>query len=179
MAAILAAVRAELAENGLDQLSVDRVARRAEVNKTSVYRRWSTKEALVAAAMDGLRTEFAGSPDTGNLRDDLHALAKPIAEFLSRAEGSALARAAISSGATSDIASFAARQMSEQAAPVFAIAARARRRGEWNEDTDPQQVIFSLVGAIMHRVLLEHADATGPWLGSLVDLLHRGAAAPR
>lgn len=179
VAAILAAVRAELAESGFDKLSVDRVARRAEVNKTSVYRRWPTKEALVAAAMDGLRTEFAGSPDTGDLRTDLHALAKPIAEFLSRPEGAALARAAIGSGATSDVASLAARRMSEQATPVFAIAERARRRGEWNEDTDPQQVIFSLVGAIVHRVLLEHADPTGPWLDSLVDLLHRGAAAQR
>ncbi|MCX2951400.1 TetR/AcrR family transcriptional regulator [Lentzea sp. NEAU-D7] len=177
VAAVLAATRAELAESGLDGLSVDRVARRAEVNKTSVYRRWPTKEALVAAAMDGLRTEFADSPDTGNLRDDLHALAEPIAEFLSRPEGKALARAAIGTGATSEIAALASRRMTEQASPVFAIATRARGRGEWHDDTDPQQVIFSLVGAIMHRVLLEDADPTGRWLDSLVDLLHRGAAA--
>ncbi|MFJ8959794.1 TetR/AcrR family transcriptional regulator [Lentzea sp. NPDC102401] len=176
MAAVLAATRAELAENGLEKLSIDRVAHRAEVNKTSVYRRWPTKEALVAAAMDGLRTDFADSPDTGNLRDDLHALAKPIAEFLSSPEGTALARAAVSTGAASDIAALAAREMTEQASPVFDIATRARDRGEWHEDTDPQQVIFSLVGAIMHRVLLEHADPTGPWLDSLVDLLHRGAS---
>lgn len=176
VAAILEAVRSELAETGLEALSVDRVARRAEVNKTSVYRRWPTKEALVAAAMDGLRTDFADSPDTGSLRGDLHVLAAPIAEFLSRREGTALARAAIGSGAAGDIASLAAHQMSEQVSPVFAIAERARDRGEWREDVDPQQVIFTLVGAIVHRVLLEHGDPTGPWLDSLVDLVHRGAA---
>ncbi|MET8759526.1 TetR/AcrR family transcriptional regulator [Lentzea sp. NPDC004782] len=177
VAAILTAVRAELAETGLEGLSVDRVARRAEVNKTSVYRRWPTKEALVAAAMDGLRTDFAASPDTGSLRGDLHALATPIADLLSRPEGTALARAAISSGAASDIASLAAHRMSEQVSPVFAIAERARDRGEWRDDADPHQVIFTLVGAILHRVLLEHADPTGPWLDSLVELVHRGAAA--
>lgn len=177
VAAILTAVRAELAETGFDRLSVDRVARRAEVNKTSVYRRWPTKEALVAAAMDGLRTDFAGSPDTGTLRGDLHALAAPIAALLSRPEGTALARAAISADAAGDIATLAAHRISEQASPVFAIAERARARGEWREDADPQQVIFTLVGAILHRVLLEHADPTGPWLDSLVDLVHRGTAA--
>ncbi|WP_329792163.1 TetR-like C-terminal domain-containing protein [Lentzea sp. DG1S-22] len=102
----------------------------------------------------------------------------PIAEFLSRPEGTALARAAIGTGATSDIASLAAHRMSEQVSPVFAIAERARARGEWREDADPHQVIFTLVGAIMHRVLLEHADPTGPWLDSLVDLVHRGTERP-
>ncbi|USX56381.1 TetR/AcrR family transcriptional regulator [Lentzea sp. HUAS12] len=177
VAAILTAVRAELAETGLEGLSIDRVARRAEVNKTSVYRRWPTKEALVAAAMDGLRTDFADSPDTGSLRGDLRALATPIAELLSRPDGTALARAAISTDTTGDIAALAAHRMSEQVSPVFAIAERARERGEWREDADPHQVIFVLVGAIMHRVLLEHADPTGPWLESLIDLVHRGIAA--
>ncbi|OLR92753.1 hypothetical protein BJP25_21435 [Actinokineospora bangkokensis] len=177
MAAVLAAVRAELAETGFEGLSVDRVARRAEVNKTTVYRRWPTKEALVAAAMDGLRTDLADSPDTGDLRGDLHALAAPLAEFLSRPEGAALARAALHAGSAQDMAALAAERMSEQASGVFAIAERARERGEWREGADPQQVIFTLVGAILHRVLLEHADPTGTWLDSLVDLVHRGASA--
>ncbi|SES37172.1 transcriptional regulator, TetR family [Lentzea albida] len=131
------------------------MAQRAEVNKTGVCWHWPTKEALVAAAMDGLRTDFA---DTGTLRGDLHA----VAALLSRPEGTALARAAISAEAVGDIAALAAQQISEQASPVLAIAERARARGEWREDADPQQVIFTLVGAIMHRVLLEHSDPTGP-----------------
>ena len=175
--AILSAVRAELAETGFEGLSVERVARRAEVNKTSVYRRWPTREALVAAAMDGLRADFADSPDTGTLRGDLHALAAPIAEFLTRPEGTALARAAIGTSAANDVASLALGRMSEHTSQVFAIAERARERGDWREDADPQQVIFTLVGTILHRVLLEHADPTGPWLDSLVDLVHRGVAA--
>lgn len=176
VAAILTAVRAELAETGFEGLSVDRVARRAEVNKTSVYRRWPTREALVAAAMDGLRTDFADSPDTGSLRGDLHALVAPIAELLSQPEGTALARAAIGSGAASDIAALAAHRLSEQTTQVLTLVERARDRGEWREDADPHQVVFTLVGALLHRVLLEHGDPTGPWLDSLIDLVHRGVA---
>lgn len=176
VAAVLAAVRAELAETGIDGLSVERVARRAEVNKTSVYRRWPTRGALVAAAMEGLLEDFSASPDTGTLRGDLLALATPIAELAARPDGVALLRAALSPAAASDVGAIASRQVTERVTPVFGIAERARTRGEWRADADPQQAVFVLVGAILHRTLLEHAEPTGRWLESLVDLVHRGVA---
>jgi AcrR family transcriptional regulator len=175
-AAVLAAVRAELAESGPDGLSVERVARRAEVNKTSVYRRWPTREALVAAAMEGLLDDFGDSPDTGSLRGDLLALAEPIAELAARPDGVALLRAALSTASAGDIGAVAARRMTDRVTPVFAIAERARARAEWRPGVDPQQVIFTLVGAIVHRALLEQADPTGEWLERLVDLVHGGVA---
>jgi AcrR family transcriptional regulator len=174
VAAVLAAVRTELAETGFEGLSVERVARRAEVNKTSVYRRWPTREALVAAAMEGLLDDFGASPDTGSLRGDLHALAAPIAELAARPDGVALLRAALSTTASAA----ASRRMDAPGRSVFSIAERARARGEWRAGVDPQQTIFTLVGAIIHRTLLEHASPTGEWLDGLVDLVHHGAAAP-
>jgi AcrR family transcriptional regulator len=173
-AAVLAAVRAELAESGFDGLSVERVARRAEVNKTSVYRRWPTREALVAAAMEGLLDEFGGSPDTGSLRGDLYALAAPIAEFAAQPDGVALLRAALSTTPGSDISTAASRRVSARVEPVFSIAERARARGEWRDGVDPQQAIFTLVGAIIHRTLMEHESPTGEWLDGLVDIVHHG-----
>lgn len=176
-AAVLAAVRAELAESGVDGLSVERVARRAEVNKTSVYRRWPTREDLIAAAMEGLLEDFGGSPDTGSLRGDLLALAAPVAEFAARPDGVALLRAALSTVSADHVGAVAARRMAGQLAPMPAIAERARARGEWRAGVDPQQAVFTLVGAIVHRTLFEHADPTGEWLERLVDLVHGGVAA--
>ena len=173
-AAVLAAVRAELAAHGFEGLSVERVARRAEVNKTSVYRRWPTREALVAAAMEGLLDEFGDGPDTGSLRGDLHALAAPIAELAAKPDGVALLRAALSTQAGGDVSAVAAGRVSGGAASVSPIVARARARGEWRDGVDPQQAIFVLVGAIIHRTLLEHATPTGEWLEGLVDIVHHG-----
>lgn len=170
--AVLAAVRAELAESGTDGLSVERVARRAEVNKTSVYRRWPTREALIAAAMEGLLDDFGASPDTGSLRGDLLALAAPIADLAARPDGVALLRAAL--GASGDVGDIASRRVADRVAPVSGIAERARARGEWRDGVDPRQAVFTLVGAIVHRTLLEHDDPTGEWLERLVDLLHGG-----
>ena len=50
-AAVLAATLVELAESGYAALSVDDVARRAGVHKTTVYRRWQTRENLVVDAL--------------------------------------------------------------------------------------------------------------------------------
>jgi AcrR family transcriptional regulator len=48
---ILAVARAMLSELGYRELSVDEVAERAGVAKTTVYRRWPSKGTLVAAAI--------------------------------------------------------------------------------------------------------------------------------
>lgn len=175
-AAVLGAVRAELAESGLDGLSVERVARRADVNKTTVYRRWPTREALVAAAMEGLLEEFADSPDTGRLHDDLRALTLPIAELASRPDGIGLLRAALSTTVGAELRPHVARVVIEPGESVFPMADRARERGEWRDGVDPQQVIFVLVGAILHRTLLEQADPTGDWLDGLIDIVLHGVA---
>ncbi|MDD7968416.1 TetR/AcrR family transcriptional regulator [Actinomycetospora lemnae] len=176
VSAVLAAVRAELAETGFEGLSVERVARRAEVNKTSVYRRWPTREALVAAAMEGLLEEFGDSPDTGSLRGDLLALAAPIADLAARPDGVALLRAALATTARGDLGG-AALQRAGDGHSASSLAERARARGEWRPGVDPQQAIFTLVGAIIHRTLLEQAGPTGEWLEGLVDIVHRGIRA--
>ncbi|MBA2890141.1 TetR/AcrR family transcriptional regulator [Nonomuraea soli] len=187
VAAVLRAVRAELADHGYEGLSVERVARRAEVNKTSVYRRWPTREALVAAAMEGLLDDFGDAPDTGTLRGDLHALASPIADLAAQPEGVALLRAALSPATGSDLALLAARRgeaappgegsaTGGRQPPRVAFAERARARGEWRAGVDPHQLVFTLVGAIIHRALFERADPRGGWLDRLVDLVHDGAS---
>ena len=58
-AAVLAATLAELTETGYAALTVDNVARRAEVHKTTVYRRWKDREGLVADAVAQLATSAA------------------------------------------------------------------------------------------------------------------------
>src|ERR1700722_5577062 len=49
-AAVLAPTLAELTENGYAALTVDNVARRSGVHKTTIYRRWKDREGLVADA---------------------------------------------------------------------------------------------------------------------------------
>lgn len=176
MEAVLTRTLEELATAGLEGLSVERIARRAEVNKTSVYRRWPTREALVAAALEGILEDMGSQvPDTGSLRGDLLGLLGPLMEFMGSPTGRAVVRAALSESAASSVAELASRRLKQQSkSPVRALVARARARGEWRAGVKGEQFVFALVGAILHRAMLEHAGLTRRWLGSLVDLMLLG-----
>jgi AcrR family transcriptional regulator len=64
-----------LAEVGYDRLTVDKIAACAGAGKATIYRRWSGKAELVVDALM-CQKEMFDVPDTGNLRDDLTALAR-------------------------------------------------------------------------------------------------------
>lgn len=73
--AILGAAMAVLAEVGYQALTMDAVAARARASKTTIYRRWRGKAALVKAALDAYDDHCNESvPDTGALRGDLFAV---------------------------------------------------------------------------------------------------------
>ena len=174
--AVLAHTLDELATAGLEGLSMERIARRAEVNKTSIYRRWPTREALVAAALEGVLEDVGSQvPDTGSLRGDLLSLLGRVVDLMSQPTGRALVRAALSEQSTSSVAAMAAKHLSKQSAgPVSVLVARAQARGEWRAGVKGEPLVFMLVGAILHRAMLEHAGLTKRWLGSLVDVVLLG-----
>lgn len=78
--AILEATLALFVEEGLQGLSMEAIAERAGVGKTTIYRRWSSKEEVIKDAFDLLR---GGKPlpHTGNIRDDLLYLARGSQEL--------------------------------------------------------------------------------------------------
>ncbi|HEX6244732.1 MAG TPA: helix-turn-helix domain-containing protein, partial [Polyangiales bacterium] len=71
--AVLQATAEELGRVGFLALRIDDVAERSGVNKTTIYRRWATKEELVAAMLERMTLSHE-VPDTGSLRGDLNAL---------------------------------------------------------------------------------------------------------
>jgi AcrR family transcriptional regulator len=78
--AILQATLELLAEVGFDGMSIDAIAARAGVGKTTIYRRYASKEELVADAIESVREEIV-IPDTGNLQGDIDALIQNAAQI--------------------------------------------------------------------------------------------------
>src|SRR5215470_19613304 len=78
--AILEATLTLFAQEGLAGLSIEAIAEHAGVGKTTIYRRWSSKEDVIKDALDLFR---AGNPvpDTGNIRNDLLYIAKESREL--------------------------------------------------------------------------------------------------
>src|SRR5689334_17529601 len=68
---ILHAAVAMLADVGYARLRLDALAASARVAKTTILRRWPSKAAVAAAAVERLALQTADVPESSNLRDDL------------------------------------------------------------------------------------------------------------
>jgi AcrR family transcriptional regulator len=84
--ALLTATLATLQEHGYAGLSMIGVAKRAGVSATTLYRRWSTKADLVAAAVATLNP-IMDVPDSGTIIEDLRIVLRHRAEALRNQEG--------------------------------------------------------------------------------------------
>ena len=94
VSSVHAATLAELERAGFAGLTIDGVARHAQVNRTTIYRRWPSKTALLAAVVEPLLERYDIDPDTGSARGDLFALMALIRDNAARPEGRALIAAA-------------------------------------------------------------------------------------
>ncbi len=71
-----------LGDLGYSGLSIERIAEQSGVNKSTIYRRWQTKEAVLAGALDAMASAGFPMPVTGSIDDDLRAFGRSIVDFL-------------------------------------------------------------------------------------------------
>jgi AcrR family transcriptional regulator len=176
-AAVIAATLAELADVGYSALSLESVAKRAGVGKTTLYRRWGTREELVLEAMLERAGEHISVADTGSLRRDLLELARTAAANAATPEVAAMARAvAAESPHDPRLAAANRRFWAERLALDGAIIERAIERGEIEPGTDPARVVESVLGPIHLRLLLTGEVVDRRFLEGIVDTVIHGIA---
>jgi AcrR family transcriptional regulator len=170
--AVLRATLEELAAVGYASFSLESVAARAGVNKTTVYRRWGNREQLILDAMLERGSERVPIPDTGSLRQDLLELATAIADSITAPEVEATARAAASIGDPDSLLVDAARRFWETRLKMAReIVERAIARGELSPGTDPAAMIEALIGPIYFRLLMTREPLDKPFVEKLVDVV--------
>ncbi|MFT7710566.1 TetR/AcrR family transcriptional regulator [Clavibacter tessellarius] len=181
-AAILAAALDLVAERDYERMTLDEVAARTGRAKTTIYRRWATKEDLVLAALRaaGPPPEAALLPDTGSLRGDLLAVvdspwlggsARRLAVFAGLApalRGSARMAAAIRAEVTDPYAD-AYRRILRRAVDRGEVPAEAAARVDLLAEVIPAMSTHRLVaaGAPVRRELFVRVvdDVVLPALG--------------
>ncbi len=178
-AAVLGATADLLAEVGYEELTVEAVARRAGVHKTTVYRRWPTKPDLVADAARERSVQLVEVPDTGSLRGDLTALARAVAANIGSEVGSAMTKTLVAAAATSpSVAEVTHAFWAERLRLTGEIVERAIGRGELPADVDANLVIESLVGALYVRLLLTGEPLDGDVADQVAGAVASGFAVP-
>ena len=176
---VMEATMSMLAVTGLERLSIPDIAAKAGVNKTSIYRRWPTKEALVREALSTAMSHTAEVKPVGELRADLIALARSVSTFLTSPMGKSVMRLVLAGETHDDLRALAGSLYQSQAASQpLAVMEAATRKGALRAGLDPGTVLFTLAGGLMHRALVERAEVTEAYLEQLVDLLLLGALRP-
>ena len=156
-AAVLDAVAAIITENEIGGLTIEAVAQQAGVARTTLYRRWPTRSALIADLLVSRASVEIPAPDTGTLEGDLTALTTAAAAALG-GPNLAILRAAVSTS-DDDVASAFGLYWGERARIVATIIERAVRRGDAPAGTDPSLVLQAAAGPLWLAAL---SRATGP-----------------
>ena len=151
---MLAATLVELTAVGYAELSVEGVAERAGVHKTTVYRRWKDREALVIDALTDDVAREVPMPDTGRLETDLYEHAASIITWLNSSSGNAIISTMVAGGRIPEIATIKQQFFDNRLRRAEPVVARAISRGEVPADTDPNQVIKTLIAPIYLRLLI-------------------------
>ncbi|MFC0106941.1 TetR/AcrR family transcriptional regulator [Kibdelosporangium aridum] len=157
-----------LGEVGFERLSIAAVATKAGTARTSVYRRWPDKKALVLAAV---RHEFASPADeidTGTLRGDLLAQARTLAERLGQHAG-VLSGLLIAVRDNGELGRLVRSSIVERDRTIMTVAiGRAKARGELAGPvadivtTVPMSLLFA-------RILLLDEPLDDAYLTRMVD----------
>ena len=177
VARVLEVALEELARVGYDGLSVPEVAERAGLNKTSVYRRWPTKRALIGAAVDHAMGHVAPLPDTGALRSDVLAFALAAAAWGDSPVGRGVLKTLLTAGDEPDVRALVVRWMRTRAKGPRALFARAIARGELDEKADVEMAMNVVAGAISHRILVQSQSVTPVFVNRLIRLVLDGLTA--
>jgi AcrR family transcriptional regulator len=152
--AMLQATLELLGEVGFDRLSIEAIAARAGVGKTTIYRRYASKEELVADAIESVREEIV-LPDTGSLQSDLDELVQNAAQITLSPLGRQTVATIVSSAASNpQFARIYWTKYLEPRRKTFAVVIeRAKARNEIPTDLD-SDLIFDMMSGIMLYTLI-------------------------
>jgi AcrR family transcriptional regulator len=169
---VLTATLEQLSEVGFERLSVPEVAARAGVNKTSLYRRWATKGALVKEAFQSALGAPPDFVETGDLRADLLAWGQAAVFFAGSPLGQAVFRALLSADAP-ELRPLAQELAQATKGPRRVLEA-AKRRGELRPGADLDLTLSAIAGTLLQRLVVERVPPDEKTLERVVDLVLHG-----
>ena len=168
---VLQASRELLAEGGVHGLTIDGVAARSGVAKTTIYRHWRSKEDLALAVLLEMTEQVVEVPELGDTRAELVALVRGAIEIL---ETTLMGR--VMKGLISDLATdptltraFRERVVALRLKEIRHLIARGASRGDLRPDADAELLHDLLFGAIYHRLLLSGRTLDEAYAEKVVD----------
>jgi AcrR family transcriptional regulator len=172
--AILRAALELFIQYGIDGVNVERIAASAGVARTTVYRRWSSKEALLAQAIAAARgaADEQAAEEGGELTALAQRLITALAEMVTAPEYRTLVARLIGSLPSSPelLATYWDAYMAPRREWVGQILRQQQEQGYIRGDADPEMLLDLISGAIVYQVLIRPGTRT---VTEMHDYLHR------
>lgn len=167
--AVLTTTYQLLTENGISGLSVDEVARRSGVAKTTIYRHWPSRSALLLDACSQLGAK-RDAPDTGSLRGDLAVLTSDIAHRLTTARWPAVLPSIIDAAERDpELAGLHATLHSALIGAFRTVLERAHKRGEMPRKRGVNELIAAILGPMFYRRWFSREPLDKRFVNGIVD----------
>jgi AcrR family transcriptional regulator len=150
-AAVLTETYRQLTQAGIGGFSIDELSRRSGVAKTTIYRHWPSRSALIIDACSRLGSAIIPS-DTGSLRGDIKALATYLAEQLRTAAWTSVYPSVIDAAEREpEIAAMQSALHKGLMAPFETVIERAKARGEMRAEKPSADLTAAIVGPLFYR----------------------------
>ncbi|MDZ7949683.1 TetR/AcrR family transcriptional regulator [Nostoc sp. DedQUE09] len=174
--AILQATLDLLAEVGYESMSIEAIASRAGVGKTTIYRRYTSKEELVADAIESLRDDLA-IPNTDSFWGDMDILIKNAAKKIDSPLGrQTLALIVSTASSNPQFAEVYWTKYTKLRREAFSkILERAKSRGEIHKDADVDLIIDLVSGSLYYALIFKPTtEPVEAYMRRTMNLLLKG-----
>lgn len=158
-------------------MSVEGVASEAGVGKTTIYRRYASKEELVAAALGALRGDLGPLPDTGDTRSDIVEMILQMRQAVQRGPGFGMIGALLVEERRSPelFELLRERLLRPRRDEAIMVLQRGVDRGEVRADVDLEVAVQAMVGAVYMRHMFGVPESRKR-IEQTVDLVWSGLA---
>jgi AcrR family transcriptional regulator len=175
--AILDAARELLVQDGFADLRLEHVAARAGVGKATIYRRWTSKEALALDLLMELAAPHLAIEDSGDTRGELLAAVTNAMRALTDTPFGPVIRALLSQIAINSSLGdpFRASVVQARRDEVGRVIARGIARGDLRPDVEPEVATELLVGPVYFRLMFG-GQLSQAFAEQVVDAVLRGYA---
>ncbi|MDR6955463.1 AcrR family transcriptional regulator [Ancylobacter sp. 3268] len=168
-ASVLAETYRQLTQSGLSGVSIDEVSRASGVSKTTIYRHWPSRSALLIDACSRLGGAYP-PPDTGAVRADLQVLLTNLAKQLQIAAWASVYPSIIDAAERDpEIAAMQCGLHETFMAPFHLVVERAKDRGEVERDRSAADLIAAAVGPLFYRRWFSKEPINADFVDAIID----------
>jgi AcrR family transcriptional regulator len=172
---VLDAAAALLAERGYTGLTMDALVECTGVSKTTMYKHWPSRTALIVATVRQL-TAAPAIPDTGSVRSDLIAMTLDSLDTYKGPRWPGLASVLEAARHDPDLRAALQSVPAAGLSNTKTLLERAVQRGQLRPDIDTATAVTVLVGAIFFRLRLADLPQVKREVPVIIDTVLQGLA---